>query len=210
MRVMATVFEPAWVSPTADWRPVMTLLQAAIDHAALARLSALAHIIWHEHYVPIIGHAQVEYMLAAGYSVDALASAQTHGSRFTLAVLDGRDCGYAGLSPDGSDPAVAWLDKLYVHADARGSGVGRALVVHAARQATALGADELWLRVNRDNAGSIAAYQRLGFTIERTDVKDIGDGYVMDDYLMRAPLCRLAGPAAATVSSPTTDQSPTA
>lgn len=180
----------------------MIHLPAASDRAMLARLSALAHIIWHEHYVPIIGRAQVEYMLAAGYSVDTLLEAQADGTCFTLAVLDGADSGYAGLTRDTCDPDIAWLDKLYVHADARGCGLGRALVAHAAQQATAMGARELWLRVNRHNAGSIAAYEQLGFTVDRADIKDIGHGYVMDDYLMHANLPNLVDHPASAASSP--------
>lgn len=168
-----------------------TTLQPAADRAALERLSRLAHIIWHEHYVPIIGAAQVDYMLAGGYSVEALAQAVAEDTQFTLAEVDGIDRGYTGLSPDRDDPAIAWLDKLYVHADARGTGLGRTLVQHTAEQARQLGADTLWLRVNRDNAQSIAAYQKLGFVIDRADIKDIGNGYVMDDYLMRAPVALL-------------------
>ncbi|MDA3920776.1 MAG: GNAT family N-acetyltransferase [Salinisphaera sp.] len=163
-------------------------LQAAADAAALARLSELAHVIWHEHYLPIIGSAQVEYMLADGYSVAALIHAHRAGAQFTLAVDGAIDIGYASLSPDASDPANAWLDKLYVHADARGRGVARALLWHACDQARSLGAEQLWLRVNRHNAGSIGAYQRMGLVIARADIKDIGHGYVMDDYLMSASL----------------------
>lgn len=185
-------------------------LQPATERGALARLAALAHIIWHEHYVPIIGHDQVEYMLAQGYSIDALNDARASGSQFTLALRDDKDAGYAGLSPDQANPDMAWLDKLYVHSDARGHGLGRALVTHVAQQAAALGASQLWLRVNRDNADSIRTYQRLGFGIERADVKDIGRGYVMDDYLMRAPLCRLADPALLAAAASPAGHSPTA
>lgn len=188
----------------------MIHLQAATDRAALARLSALAHIIWHEHYVPIIGRDQVEYMLATGYGVDALDEARAHGSQFTLALLDDADRGYAGLSPDAPNPNIVWLDKLYVHADARGSGLGRALVVHAAQQAAILRASQLWLRVNRHNADSIAAYQRLGFGIERADVKEIGQGYVMDDYLMRAPVSGFVDPASVVAAPSAANQPPRA
>ena len=47
-----------------------------------------------------------------------------------------------------------------------------------------MGLDKIWLAVNRDNTKSINIYQSLGFRKVDTRVKDIGDGYVMDDYVM--------------------------
>ena len=42
----------------------------------------------------------------------------------------------------------------------------------------------LYLTVNRENAGSIAAYLAMGFRKVREQVTDIGEGYVMDDFIM--------------------------
>ena len=42
----------------------------------------------------------------------------------------------------------------------------------------------LWLTVNKDNAGAIAWYTRMGFKNAGAIVQDIGAGYVMDDYRM--------------------------
>ena len=46
----------------------------------------------------------------------------------------------------------------------------------------------LCLQVNRGNRDAIAAYQRYGFVIREARVFDIGGGFVMDDYVMEAPL----------------------
>lgn len=167
-------------------------LIAADSPELLLELSALAHVIWHQHYTPIIGQAQVEYMLDDGYSERALEQQLAAGTRFTLAQRRSRFVAFAALSPDADNPGIAWLDKLYVHAEARNLGVGRRLVERAADQALEFGAAMLRLRVNRHNAESITAYQRIGFEIESADVKDIGNGFVMDDYIMAAPTQRLA------------------
>src|SRR5699024_439770 len=60
-------------------------VKAAATTPALAELSRLAHIIWREHYPPIIGHEHVEYMLARGYTPAALAAEQAAGGHFLLA-----------------------------------------------------------------------------------------------------------------------------
>ncbi|MGB7755829.1 MAG: GNAT family N-acetyltransferase [Salinisphaera sp.] len=167
-------------------------LVAADSPALLLELSALAHVIWHQHYTPIIGEAQVKYMLNCGYSEPALNKQRAAGTRFTLARRGERSVAFAAVSPDAADADIAWLDKLYVHVEARNLRVGRRLVERAASQAREFGATILRLRVNRHNAESITAYQRIGFAIECEDVKDIGNGFVMDDYVMAMPVERLA------------------
>ena len=42
--------------------------------------------------------------------------------------------------------------------------------------------------MNKHNAGAIAAYRRLGFAMREEVVVDIGNGYVMDDYVMAKAL----------------------
>lgn len=160
-------------------------ITAAADHA---RLAALAREIWHEHYAGLISRAQIAYMLERGYSPHALAAEQRAGTRFVLAEREAGAVGFAAVSPDPADSAIAWLDKLYVHAAARGRGLGGRLVADSLGHARHEGATRLRLRVNRDNAGAIDAYRRLGFAVEAEDVKDIGGGFVMDDYLMGRPV----------------------
>lgn len=160
------------------------VLAAATTAADHARLAALAREIWHEHYPGLISRAQIDYMLERGYSPQALAAEQRAGTRFVLARRAGRAIGFAAVSPDPADAATAWLDKLYVHAEARGEGLGRRLVADSLTDAARRGATRLRLRVNRHNVDAVHAYRRLGFAVEAEDVKDIGAGFIMDDYLM--------------------------
>ena len=146
----------------------------------IAAVAALARETWTQHYVPIIGAAQVEYMLAKFQSTEAIArQIAAEGYEYYLAP----GAGYLALVPDPAKKSLL-LSKIYVKAAARGTGLGRALAEFAERRCSELGCNELWLTVNRNNLGSIAFYERMGFRKTQTLVTDIGGGYVMDDWRM--------------------------
>jgi ribosomal protein S18 acetylase RimI-like enzyme len=56
-----------------------------------------------------------------------------------------------------------WLEDLYVTEEARGSGLGRALVEGAIERAAARGCQRIELDVDDENAPARALYERLGF-----------------------------------------------
>ena len=58
----------------------------------------------------------------------------------------------------------AWLEDLFVHENARRSGVGDALVTLAIERATERGARRIELDCNEHNAGALALYERHGFS----------------------------------------------
>ncbi|HSJ17341.1 MAG TPA: GNAT family N-acetyltransferase, partial [Solirubrobacterales bacterium] len=65
-----------------------------------------------------------------------------------------------GLWYDGLD---CWLEDMYVDADARGLGVGRALGEAAIERASIRGCRRVQLDVNEANPDALALYRRLGF-----------------------------------------------
>ena len=88
-----------------------------------------------------------------------------------------------------SDPeGVAVLEKLYLLPGHHGRGLGRGMLARAIDEARALGARRLDLYVNKANAKAIRAYRAAGFAIAESLVKDIGGGFVMDDYRMTLAL----------------------
>lgn len=57
-----------------------------------------------------------------------------------------------------------WLEDLFVHEDARGQGVGRALTVAAMKRARERGCGRIELDANEANAAALALYEGLGFS----------------------------------------------
>lgn len=59
-----------------------------------------------------------------------------------------------------------WLEDLFVRAEARGRGLGRALVTAAIARARERGCGRVELDVNEDNAPALALYEACGFSRE--------------------------------------------
>ena len=154
----------------------------------IAAVAALARETWTQHYGPLIGAAQVEYMLAKFQSAEAIAR-QIAGEGYEYYLAPG--AGYLALVPDRARQSVM-LSKIYVRSSRRGTGVGRAMVDFAEKRAAELGGAELWLTVNKRNAGSIAFYEKMGFRKTAALATDIGAGFVMDDWRMAKRLPRAA------------------
>lgn len=159
------------------------ILQPAISDQAIRELAKLARITWRQHYEPIIGAAQVEYMLERFQSEQAIAQHILAGYQYWVATTAGKCCGYMALVPDAATQR-AQLSKIYVHPAHLGQGIGHALLSHARDQTRAQGMGILWLTVNRHNTTALAFYQRQGGVIVAEQLQDIGSGFVMDDYLM--------------------------
>jgi len=78
-----------------------------------------------------------------------------------------------------------YLEDLFVEPEARGQGIGQALLEHLARLAAARGCGRFEWSVLDWNEGAIRFYQRMGAT-------------VMPDWR----ICRIAGPALAAFADP--------
>jgi ribosomal protein S18 acetylase RimI-like enzyme len=151
-------------------------------------LAALARDIWYAHYSAIISAAQIEYMLGQRYHSDVvLAELRRDGVWWDKLMVAGGMAGFASYFLTGV-PGEMKLDKLYVHPRHQRRGYGGMMMARAGEVARANGCARLVLAVNKNNRSAIAAYLKHGFSIADAVVKDIGDGFVMDDYIMEKPV----------------------
>ncbi len=96
-------------------------------------------------------------------------------------LLEDRDTEFLLAAPDEDSPPAgvlqlrfrfsvwkaapdAWLEDLFVRADARRTGVGEALLTLAIERATQRGAKRIELDTNEGNAAALALYERHGFS----------------------------------------------
>ena len=166
----------------------MTLAIAPLAEDEDDAVCALAAEIWRRHYPPIIGSAQTEYMLAQRYDPKIVRAELARDDIWwdTLSE-DEAIVAFASSFPAEADRAIK-IDKLYVHPERQRMGYGGALIEHTCERAARLGYGRVLLAVNKRNAHAIAAYLKHGFEIGEAVVKDIGGGFVMDDYIMERTL----------------------
>lgn len=164
-----------------------------LHEADIPALVALARDTWLKHYSNIITLAQIEYMLAQRYSPDLIRTQLGHPDLWwDKLLLDGTLAAFAQYER-GKTPGTIKIDKLYVRHDLRGQGLGSALLGHIEQEARSLGCTGLELQVNKNNTSAIGAYRKNGFAVARSAVFDIGQGFVMDDFVMAKPLAPLPG-----------------
>ena len=92
-----------------------------------------------------------------------------------------RTVGYAAYVPEGDR---LFLSKIYILKDFRHQGRTSAVFDHLREVARALGLRAVYLTVNRENTNSVEVYKHEGFEIVDTQDKPIGDGFVMNDFIM--------------------------
>lgn len=159
----------------------MTTIFPVYTLSDIEKVVKLACEIWSSHYTPIIGKEQVTYMLKKFQSIPAIAGQIKDGSHYFLLQYQGNDAGYLSYS---AKPGHLFLSKLYVASEYRGRGIARAAIEFAGSESMKLGLPKLSLTVNKENKGAITAYKKMGFRQIGPRVQDIGNGYIMDDFLM--------------------------
>ena len=159
----------------------MIRIQKAVNTNDFKIIAALASEIWTEHYTSIIGSKQVEYMLEKFQSEEAIRDQVQDDVFYNILYFNDQPAGY--LSFFKKDDSL-FLSKLYVLSQLRGNKIGKAGLDFIKDQLKELECDRIQLTVNKNNIQSIEAYKKMGFQIIDSIIIDIGNGFVMDDYLM--------------------------
>ncbi|MDR2638160.1 MAG: GNAT family N-acetyltransferase [Zoogloeaceae bacterium] len=142
----------------------------------------LARETWQDVYPGIIPQAQIDFMLAERYAPARLhEDIAAAGKWLDLAIADDRAIGFAFCEIRRGEYK---LDRLYIHPEKQGKGVGSGLIAHAAARAKVLGYASMILSVNKRNEKAIRAYRKNGFSVREAVRAEIGQGFVMDDYIM--------------------------
>lgn len=142
----------------------------------------LADEIWHEYFPFLLSEEQINYMLEKFQSFNAIKAQQEEGYEYYFMLNEGKIIGYTVFAPKQD---YLFLSKLYFLKSFRGKGFGREVLGRLEQIAKNNSLKSIRLTVNKYNENSIIAYKKWGFEIIESKVFDIGNGYVMDDYIMQ-------------------------
>lgn len=158
-------------------------------------MSVLATRIVREHFDPIVGVEQNDYMIARFQTPEAIAAQIDEGYEYYFVLPPKAVSGQSGEAKPGRvrpigfvalqarDAGELYLSKFYLVKEERGKGYARSMMGLVEWRGRELGCDYVRLNVNRNNYQAILAYEHLGFQRTGERKTDIGGGYVMDDFI---------------------------
>jgi ribosomal protein S18 acetylase RimI-like enzyme len=149
----------------------------------LSIIRDLAYTIWPSTYREILSSEQLDYMLHNFYSVDNLSNQMDSGQVFELLLEDKNVIGYLGYEFNCKETGLLKIHKIYLLPETQGKGFGKFMIDEIVNIAKSNNQKGVFLNVNKYNKAKFF-YEKLGFVISKEEVIDIGNDYVMDDYVM--------------------------
>ncbi|NES99742.1 MAG: GNAT family N-acetyltransferase [Sphaerospermopsis sp. SIO1G2] len=152
----------------------------------LPELRRISREIWVSHYPQMISMAQIEYMLNLMYGEGVVENEINNlGIFYDQIIKDSQMVGYLSYGHEVDNNIDCFkLHKCYLLTSLHGFGYGQMMLSHVLEKAKSMNFESIILNVNKGNIKGIKSYTRFGFKIIRNEVKNIGNGFVMDDYIM--------------------------
>lgn len=150
----------------------------------IPEIQELALRIWPRVFSSILTEEQIQYMLEMMYSKISLENQIGRlGHQFLIIEEIGKPQGYVSYETDYNGKPQTKIHKLYLDPEIRGKGLGKQVLQQIEVLAKNKGNDSLTLNVNRNNP-AIEFYQKSGFELAFEEKIDIGNGFIMDDWVM--------------------------
>lgn len=152
------------------------------DRSKLLAIQEIAEKTWPVAYGSILKKEQLDYMLNRFYSFSSLVESMDVGHHYFIYLEDDVPLGFISIEFIESQKSMK-IHKLYVLPNQQGNGIGEKLFQKAVELIKDKGFSRLFLNVNRFNA-ALQFYLRMGMKIQKEENIDIGQGYLMEDYVM--------------------------
>lgn len=161
----------------------MKLTKATEENVSL--IQDLARRSWKNAYAEILSEEQMEYMLSEMYSKAELESQlQNPNYQYYLIVDEDNNSyeGFIGYEHNYEDKTTK-LHRIYLIPESKGKGLGKLALQFLNEKVSENGNKRIILNVNKHNAAK-NFYESQGYRVYDDGVFDIGNGFVMDDFLM--------------------------
>jgi N-acetylglutamate synthase-like GNAT family acetyltransferase len=155
------------------------------DNSDIPVIQQIAEKTWRPTYGHILTEEQTLYMLDLMYASEVLQKQIGSSIDFYLAMNGKQTLGY--FSIEVIEPGKMKLHKIYLDPDQKSKGTGSQIIEFIKQIALRAGVTHIELNVNKYNS-AVHFYEKMGFIRAKEMVLDIGNGYVMDDYVMQLSL----------------------
>lgn len=162
----------------------MKLVKATTEN--IEEIQQIARFSWENTYKEILSNEQLEYMLDMMYSKQEISKhINDYFNYHYYLIFDeelNNNVGFIGFE-NNYDGKTTKLHRIYLLPETKGKGFGKAALNYLKNQINEVGNNRIILAVNKQN-GAKQFYESQGFSVYEEGVYDVGNGYVMDDYLM--------------------------
>lgn len=143
-------------------------------------IQSIAQEVMHETYDAVAAEGEVDYILNLQHTPEAIGNFVSEGYTYKIIYLNGEEVGFYAfcLAKDCNESfnGGTYLSKLYVKDFARGKKMSTRIFASLARP--------IYLTVKQTGVRAINVYKHCGFKILQSVKRDMGNGYISDDFLM--------------------------
>ncbi|MCB1246378.1 MAG: GNAT family N-acetyltransferase, partial [Acidimicrobiia bacterium] len=126
------------------------------------------HLVHRDADVPVDSLLRIDNAAFDGFwrfDATAIAEAMQATAKSDTFVISDGDGGHAGYAIVGYGHAISYLQRVAVHPDWQGRGMGRSLIRSAARSARRAGSKALLLNTQASNTPAITLYHSEGYVL---------------------------------------------
>ena len=145
----------------------------------------LAKRSWENAYAEILSQEQMEFMLDTMYSETEISEHLKNSNYYYFLVFDENSKVFDGFLgyENHYENQTTKLHRIYLVPKSKGKGLGKKTLEFLNEKVKESGDNRIILNVNKYNSAK-SFYESQGYKVYDEGVFDIGNGYVMDDYLM--------------------------
>ena len=163
----------------------------AANKTQIPIIRELAEQIWPQTFSSILSPSQIDYMMEMMYNPASLEKQMADGHSFAIAQVDEVNVGYVSYELDCHQSGKTKIHKLYLSPLHQHRGIGKAMVEYVSHNAIKAENTAIFLNVNKYNTQAINFYNRLLFTLIKEEKINIGNGFIMDDFVFELNLATI-------------------
>lgn len=145
----------------------------------------IARTTWPVTFGDVMPPEQIEYMLNLMYSEESLLSQildKKHN--FLLASEKNVPLGFTSYETNYANKRQIMIHKIYLLPQAQGKGIGTKLIDFISTIGKSIQDTHVRLKVFVHNPNAIGFYEKIGFSKAGIENTDIGNNYIISDYIM--------------------------